>query len=100
MSAETKELSNNLLKEKMVDAVVTRNYPENLDVVKQPGVYQVGASTLTGLPEPGVYGTMTVVASIAFLTQTIHSRTGVMYSRTTNSTDPWPAWRKFQGSVL
>lgn len=61
MSLETKDLSNSLLKEKMVDAVLARGYCSDMDTCKTPGVYNVDPQRTVNIP-PGAYpyGTLTV----------------------------------------
>lgn len=49
---ETKELTNDLLKGKMSDAMVYRGYVLNIDSCKTPGIYLMNSNTISATPGP------------------------------------------------
>lgn len=97
--AETKQLSEAILKELLTDAMVVRGYFYDVDETRTPGIYHGSADDVTGtLPDFGsrgswIYGTLEVIKGRSpRVIQRWTSDTGDVATRTWLS--GWRAWKQ------
>ena len=96
--SETKKLTNAILKEKMVDAMVDRGLCLNLDALLPPGIYLTNANT-TGTFPPRMgdmvkYAVVEVMVRYTTVLQRVTNVYGDEAVRASDGSGNWRSWKE------